>query len=485
MLKEFRYIYNLKKLNQKRVNEYSKIDLLSFVVDTHKKMYNEKFVLKSFHEEMCDLLTKCALRKLDGYTAIINMPPRYSKTQVMIYYVMWCFLKNEMARFIYATYSQKLSLKISREVKNGLVRIYGMKSSLSKDSAELWETNAGGGFWAATIGGSVTGFGAGDLYATPFGGDLIIDDPQKPIDAFYETQRQNVIENYSQTFWSRRNNQDKIPIINVQQRLNVNDLSGWLLKESKYRITHLIIKAIDENGQPTFPEKVSLETLKELKDSSPFTFAAQQQQDPKDYVGEFFKLEMTRVMPVSEFKEKEWLMKFFVRSWDLAGVKKEQRLKQNSNENKRDFTRGVLMCTDGEFIYIMDLKSHRGTVDLNDSLIVQTAHTDGEKVMITIPEDPGVGGQHYVSYLQSLPELHGFSLHPVPPTQNKRLRAAPFASFLNRGKVIIVSDEEDEIKWNHILFDELASFPHGVHDDIVDACSDCIFEIHQVNKFIS
>lgn len=477
------YLYELALRIEEKNKNKNKIkhrDLINFITDTHQKMFNEKFTVKKFHEEICDLLTKCAHRKLDNkYIVIVNMPPRYSKTQIISYYVMWCFLQNPMARFIYSTYSQKLSLKTSREIKKGLIQIYKQQASFSKDSAELWETNAGGGFWAATMLGAVTGFGAGDMYATPFSGDLIIDDPQKPIDAFYDTMRNNVIENFSQTFWSRRNNQDKIPIILIQQRIHVDDLSGWIINKSGFRFERYVIKAIDDSGNPTFPERVSKNTLEDLKAASPYTFYAQQQQEPKAFTGNFFLTDKVTLISVEEFRSRETWMKYYVRSWDFAGVKKESKPRE-----KNDYTRGVLLCTDGISVYILDIKSHHGTVDQNDILLVETAIQDGWNVVITVPEDPGSAGQHYVDYLQSLKELKGYTLHPIRPTNNKQLRAAPFAAYLNQGKIIIVSDEQDEFKWNQVLLEEMASFPFGQHDDIIDACSDAFHMIHSVNKFI-
>lgn len=479
MLDELNYLYKIRDNKIKNASNNFQEELLPFIVDTHKRMYNETFVVRKFHEDMAELLTRCALRQLDNYIVILNMPPRYSKTQFISYYVMWCFLKNKMARFIYSTYSQKLSLKTSREIKKGLVHVHKQKAAFSKDSAELWETTSGGGFWAATMGGAVTGFGAGDIYATPYSGDLIIDDPQKPSDAFYETMRNNLIENFSNTFWSRRNNQDKIPIIIIQQRVHVNDLSGWIMKESKYRYTRYSIKALDENGEATFPERVSKETLLELKQASPYTFASQQQQEPQSFTGNFFLIDQTKMISLKEFREKEWLMRYFVRSWDFAGIKRESKPSE-----KNDYTRGILLCTDGTFVYVMDLKTHHGTVEQNDIILVKTAHEDGWKVTITIPEDPGSAGQHYVDYLQSLPQLGGYTLNAVRPTHNKQLRAAPFAAFLNKGNVVIVSDEEDKEKWNTALLEEMASFPFGEHDDIIDACSDAFHMIHAVKRFI-
>jgi predicted phage terminase large subunit-like protein len=455
-------------------------DLLEFAVDTHRKLFNETFVVKPFHYEICDLLTRCALRKLDNYICIINMPPRYSKTQLIAYYVQWCFLKNPAARFIYATYSGKLSLKTSREIKKSLMTVHGRKSSFSKDSAELWETEAMGGFLATTMLGQVTGFGAGDIYASPYSGDVILDDPMKPADSFYETKRTTIIENFSQTFWSRRNNQDKVPIIVIQQRIHVDDLSGWLKRDSKYKYTSYTLKALDENGESSFPERVSKENLLELKEASIYTFMAQQQQDPQLSTGGAFNVEKIEIMSLNEFREeRELFCNYWVRSWDLAGISKDKKIHE-----KHDWTRGVLMTTDGHRVYIVDLKSHRGAVGLNDVLITETALKDSYNVAVTIPEDPGSAGQHYVDYLQNLPQLNGISLIPLRPSQNKSLRAAPFASYVNTGRVVIVSDEEDEQKWNYEMLDEMRSFPMGNHDDIIDSCSDAFFMMHAINKYV-
>lgn len=478
MFPELKYLENIKK--SKANNQIKFKDYLKFVIETHKLVYNEEFIIKPFHVELAELFTKCAYRELNGkYIVIANMPFRFSKTQMIIYYIVWCFLNNAKARFIYGTYSEKLSLRTSREVKMIYCDIYKRKGTLSKDSAQLWETHAGGGLWATTIQGAVTGFGAGDLFATPFGGDVIIDDPQKASDSFYETKTQTTNEALSNTFWSRRNQIDKVPMILVQQRLSIKDSSAYLMEKYPNSYLRYCIKGLDEQGNATFPERVSAETLLDLKFASPYTFYSQVQQEPQAYSGNFFLVDRTQVISVEEFRSKEMWMKYWVRSWDFAGVKKETKPSE-----KNDFTRGVLTCTDGQNVYIVDLKSHKGTVDQNDTLLVKTAHLDGWKVIITVPEDPGSAGQHYVDYLQNIKELGGYTLHSIRPTQNKQLRAAPFAAFLNKGNVIIVSDEEDSVRWNSVVLEELASFPFGSHDDIVDSLSDSFHMIHSVNKFI-
>lgn len=477
------YLYKFAQYRELKANKKEVIpDLLTFMVDTHKKMYNETFIVKPFHEEVCDLLTRFARREIkDKYILILNMPFRYSKTQMLIYYIIWCFLQNEMARFIYTTYAEKLSLRTSREVKKALMDIFHKRSSFSKDAAQLWETNSGGGLWSTTMQGSVIGYGAGDIYASPFSGDLIIDDPISAANCFYETKRNTCNESLVNTFWSRRNQLDKIPMIINMQRLHPKDPCWFIMDKYPNSYIRYVIKGINEEGDSSFPERVSTNTLLDLKQATPYTFYSQVQQEPQAYSGNFFIIDRTQIISVKEYRERETRIKYLVRSWDLAGVKRETRPKENED---RDYTRGVLMGTDGEFVYISDMKSHKGTVDYNEILIGNTAKTDGWRTTITVPEDPGPGGQHLVDYLQKTPALNGFTLTPIRPVLNKQLRAAPFASFLNLGKVIIVSDEEDNEKWNQTLLEEMASFPFGSHDDCIDACSDCFYMIHSVHNYI-
>lgn len=481
MLGEFKYLYKFQKDNMAITQDYAKMELLEFICIIHKLMFKEVFIVKPFHIEICNLLTMCATRTLpEGkYIVIINMPFRFSKTQILTYYMLWCFLHNEQALFIYSTYSDKLSLKTSREVKHGLIDVFKMRASFSKDAAQLWQTKSGGGLLATTSLGSVTGFGCGSIHNTPYSGELVIDDPIKAIDAFYPTKLNSVNENLVNTFWSRRNQLDKTPIILIQQRLNVNDQSSYLMEKFPNSCIRYCVKGMDEKDESIFPERVGTTTLRELRQASPYTFFSQVQQEPKAYSGGFFNVEQIEIISLREFRERERGMHFYCRAWDLAGVKKESK-----PSNKHDYTRGILMTVSTDKIYIMDMKSHRGTVEKNELLMASTAKEDGWRTTIVISEDPGVGGEFMTNYFQSLPALRGYTLNTMRPVLNKQLRAAPFASFVNLGKVIIVSDEEDKEKWNHVLLEEMASFPYGQNDDAIDACADAFHMIHTVKKYI-
>lgn len=478
---DYYFLNQVNRFSAKQIKKHIPENLIDFVCDTHKIMFNEKFVVKSFHEEMCDLLTKCARMELENPIVVINMPPRFGKSALIARYIEWCYLHNPRARFIYATYEKKLALSVSREIKKNLMVVHGMRTAFDKDSAELWTTHENGMFLATSIMGAAVGFGAGDLSATPYSGAVILDDCQKPVDAFYATKRDTVVTNFTNTFWSRRNNLNKVPLICNQQRLHVEDLSGAIINKLKYRYTHLKIQAIGPDGQSTFPERVSTETLLELKEASEYTFMSQQQQDPIAVSNGAFNVDRIELMSLEDFRAKhEVFCHYWVRSWDFAGVSKEKKVTE-----KRDYTRGALMATDGVRVFIMGVVGHKGNVGENDVLLQETSQKDHWSVIYTIPEDPGVAGEHYVDHLRSLPRLKGRELYTVRRTVNKQLHSAPFASFVNTGKVVMILDDEDEARWNYETLGELKTFPHGLNDDIIDAMSDAYHQMHYVKKFFN
>ena len=96
------------------------------------------------------------------------------------------------------------------------------KVNLRADSqaAGRWETEQGGEYFAAGVGGAVTGRGA-DL--------LIIDDPHSEQDALSPQAMENAYEWY--TSGPRQRLQPKGSIVIVMTRWAENDLTGKLIKQ--------------------------------------------------------------------------------------------------------------------------------------------------------------------------------------------------------------------------------------------------------------
>jgi hypothetical protein len=456
-------------------------DLLSFVKETFFALYNTEFIVTVHHKALCDLLTKCALRQLpdDTFIVVINIAPRFGKTLIVTLYVAWCYVMNGAAKFFYVSYSKDLSHKFSREVKDVLKNVCGLSSNMRKDSTGIWTTAQRGEFLATTIYGVATGFGAGDLTATPFGGDLIFDDPNKISDTFYETRRQGVADKLWNTFITRRNNMNKVPLIIFQQRVHPEDLSGAVLNQSDYKYVHLKIPALID-GESIFPQRISTETLLAMKSNDPYTFNAQMMQDPQAMNGGFFNLDTLKPMTRKHFDSIAHTARCYVRSWDLAGVG-ERRGQIAEDTLKRDWTRGVKFAVFKDFIVIVDMVGQRGLVDANDVLIDETSKADGWDCVPVFPLDPGVGGEHYGEMLKKLPGVQGKNPELLRQNGSKITRAQPLKAMMNRGKVYILQPTESEIvegveEWQEPLLKCMANFPFGKNDDATDALTlGCIF----------
>lgn len=97
-------------------------------------------------------------------------------------------------------------------------------------------------------------------------------------------------------------------------------------------------------------------------------------------------------------------------------------------------------------------------------MIRTVAAADGRGVTQWFPEDPGQAGKSQAEDLVKM--LRGYRVKTERMTGSKEVRADPAASQANIGRVGML-----RAGWNAMLVDELASFPSGRFDDMVDALS--------------
>lgn len=190
---------------------------------------------------------------------IINIPPRYTKTEMSTIGLMARGLAmNPRSRYVHLSTGDTLALKNSNDVRSSVKNRYfqdmwPMEIRTDVDSKKLWYTDQGGGMYASTVMGQVVGFGAG-LMEEGFTGLLNIDDPIKPQDIYSERIREGVNNAYSETISSRIAHQN-VPVVLVMQRLHYNDLSGYLLRGgSGEKWFHLCLPVIIDNAE-TYPKE--------------------------------------------------------------------------------------------------------------------------------------------------------------------------------------------------------------------------------------
>ncbi len=232
---------------------------------------------------------------------IINVPPRYGKTELLIHFIAWALAQYPDSNFIYVSYSHTLAKKQTETIREIISlmefqELYGLgidPSSGAKDNFKLVSKNprekAGGAVYAVGSGGTVTGLGAGlQNVIGRFTGAIIIDDIIKPDEAASDVVREGINEWYYNTLQSRTNS-PTTPIIIIGQRTNEEDLSGKHLNNSDWE--RIIIPAIDEAGNALNPAMHDIHTLRKMQQENPYVFSAQYQQNPVDNSSALFKKE--------------------------------------------------------------------------------------------------------------------------------------------------------------------------------------------------
>lgn len=241
-------------------------------------------------------ISKALTKVLDGEISrlIINVPPRFGKTEMLIHFVSWAMAIHPDSNFLYVSYNLDLAMKQTATIKNIIEMrqfrdIFGVKLSQDTRSKANFETIQGGSVYAAGAGGTITGRGAGIRgILNRFSGAIIIDDIHKPDEATSDTIRESVMEWYYNTMISRANN-SQTPIIFIGQRVHEYDLAGHFKDQGGWHVVSL--PAIDEAGNVLHPDLKSKEDLLQLEKRSPYVFAAQYQQNPQPAGGGIFKPE--------------------------------------------------------------------------------------------------------------------------------------------------------------------------------------------------
>lgn len=278
-----------------------------------KKRFGRKFVVGDHHKKIFNVLDRVLSGELKR--VIINMPPRYGKTEVCVKnFISMGLAINPSSKFIHLSYSDDLALDNSEEVRDlvkseefqGVFPYVQVKKT--SDSKKKWYTTYSGGVYATSAAGQVTGFGAGNVDLedkelsgevdkinnnSVFGGAIIIDDPIKPEDATSITIRDRVNARFDSTIVNRVNSRNT-PIVIIMQRLHPEDLCGYLIDRDgdEWYVLSLPALYFNENGEECalWSFKQTVEELKDMRKKNEIVFDTQYQQDPQPKEGLMFPL---------------------------------------------------------------------------------------------------------------------------------------------------------------------------------------------------
>jgi predicted phage terminase large subunit-like protein len=281
---------------------------LNFTRHFFVERFKRKFVVGDHHKKICAALDDVISGKTKKL--IINIAPRYGKTELAVKnFIAMGLALNPKAKFIHLSYSDDLVLDNSSEIQSIMnepeyQRLFNVAPTTS--NSKKWYTSEGGGLYAVSSSGQVTGFGAGlvdqaekeeeksiDEFTVScideeqFGGAIIIDDAIKPDDARSPVIRNKVNTKFDTTIRNRVNSRNT-PIVIIGQRVDEEDLCGFLMNQEPGEWTVLSLPCIyEENGEEKalWPFKHTLDELKALRDINSFVFDTQYMQEPKPLQG--------------------------------------------------------------------------------------------------------------------------------------------------------------------------------------------------------
>ena len=184
---------------------------------------------------------------------MIFWPPRHGKSELISRLFAAYYLYRHPERWVGLTsYGATLAYSLSRNARDNYKRS-GRTIKGDAGAVAQWETDGGGGLWAAGVGGGITGKG--------FHLGIIDDAVKNAEEALSATIRERNSEWYSSTFYTR--GEPENAIIFSQTRWHESDLAGWILQQENDEEPehwHVVnLPAIAEETAQEFPETCTVE----------------------------------------------------------------------------------------------------------------------------------------------------------------------------------------------------------------------------------
>ena len=442
----------VEELNKRKVREEAQEDFLTYVNSVWPD-----FISGAHHRRIAKIFE--AVARGEKKRVIINLGPRHTKSEFASYLLpSWILGRFPKKKVMQISNTAELAEGFGRKVRN-LVDSSAYKDifpevELRTDSkaAGRWNTNFNGEYFASGVGGTVTGRGA-DL--------LIIDDPHSEGEAVLAQHNPEIYDKVFEWYTSgpRQRLQPGGAIIIVMTRWSMRDLTGQVLESSaarggdKWEVVEF--PAILPSGKPLWPEFWPLDELEAIKSELPNgKWMAQYQQEPTSDSSAIIKREWWREWT----KEKPPKVDFIIMAMDTAFEKK----------TTADYSAAVFFGVwdnpdDGEQPNLILLNAWRDRLefpDLKEKTLELYKEWEPDSVII----EKKASGAPLIYELRRM----GVPVQEFTPSKgnDKITRLNAIADIFASGKVWAPPK-----RWAEEVIDEVASFPAGRHDDLVDCVS--------------
>lgn len=400
------------------------------------------------------------LFKGDIRRLIITMPPRTMKSFLAsVCLPAWLLGRAPGAKIICASYAQPLSsnfaFQMRRLMETPWYRELFPRTLIDpkKSGVEEIATARGGYRLATSVGGTLTGRGADYI---------IIDDPLKAGDACSEVAREGVVNWYKGTVSSRFNNPSKGRVVVVAQRLHLEDLPGQLTAGGGWEQLDLPLEAWREQEIELLPGQVITRppgnVLHEARFGEDAIARLRSEMGERDFEAQYNQRPLPAGGALFQLK---WLQRYdeppaprqvqgIFQSWDTA----------YEIADGNDYSVCTTWALSGTRYYLLDV--YRARLPFPDLQNAVYRLREVWKADLVIVERAGSG----ISLHQNIydPSTRAW-IQAIKPEGSKQDRASQQSPKFERGEIWMPRNAP----WLQAFEDELASFPHGKHDDQIDS----------------
>lgn len=450
-------------LDYAKDREAAQDDFLSFV-----KLVWPDFIEGTHHKIMSDAFNRVASGDLKRL--IINMPPRHTKSEFASYlFPAWFLGRFPNKKIIQTSHTAELSVDFGRKVRNlvGTTEYQDIfpATKLAQDSkaAGRWNTSKGGVYYAIGVHGAVTGRGA-DIF--------VIDDPVDEQTAALGEYNPEVYDRIFSWYESgpRQRLQPGGAIVLVMTRWHKRDMTGRLIEKqtssesgSDWEVIQL--PAIMPSGKALWPEFWALDELKSIREDLPVVkWQAQYQQDPTSEEGAIIKREWWQ-----RWEEKTPpSCEFIIQSWDTAFLKTE----------RSDYS----ACTTWGVFY----KDNDDGEPVANIILL-----DAYKEKLEFPELKRKAAEKWQEYepdafvveqkASGAPLIFELRAQGIPVEEFVPSRGNDKISRLNAVSDLFSSGFvwAPETKFADMVISEVAEFPAGANDDLVDSMTQALLRFRR------
>lgn len=408
----------------------------------------------------------------EPFEFVFSVPPRHGKSELVLHWIVWALLRYPELRIAYVTYNISQARRQAQKARR-MATAAGLQL-INKAEGE-WLLETGGGVDWQGIQGTLTGRGY-DV--------IIIDDPVKNrAEAESPTMRERAWAFYQNDCITRL--EPGGSFLCIQTRWHEDDLAGRLTKpnpdEDWEGLEYINIPAIQKEGvegeeTAFWPERWPLEALKKRRRLvGSYAWASLYQGQPVPAGSTVFGAPTFFTELPTKYQVGQGL--------DLAYSEKKASdfsvvvtMLRTLMWVQRD---GASVETPEEWFYVRRVvRKQLRADDFKDVLRMERARYPQARCRAYAAgtETGTVDFMRAPTIVNGRMVQRGVDIEMLPPAGNKMVRALPFATAWNDGRVLLpapelIEDSPAEYEWVPDFLDVVKSFTgvNDAHDDDVDA----------------